>query len=419
MSLQPTLFWSCGNIPLFVPQQTRTYQRELCTPTQVRISETTPNTDGVRDVDIPYTTPDADNAWWYSSNYPISADVAGGYITYMSGVTAPAPYERPVQDLAMVSCKGNSAAFTKGRAKPRVIAIEAIVIGKSCCAVKYWIDALTMSLRACCTNTSCGGSCAKVVYCGETWTLNNVALTEGPEVIYGAGSTDGCGCGCGSQTSIRFSLTATDPWLWSESSVVASHTFSVSPQIECPPFECVQYSDFDLSGDPTCAEAPVVPTPAVRTCFCPPPFQWRDCFEFTIPESIFRQTLQVDISTYGSTGPINGMVLNWWPKRFGKPAGDPYYDTIKPCGGIGVSYLEKSSSVSIGGLLARPMMSRAGLGGLDGSSRVYDIDNLPSSGCLDVSCGTFVACVGFNWFDAYQGGIENVEITVSRREARP
>lgn len=251
--------------------------------------------------DLPYTTPEQDEAPWYDPDVPESADFAGLMVLSVEGLD-----DHPVRRSVTNAVTGG-ASFGRARVMPRTITVTGILLGATCCAVDYGFHWLAEVLTGCSAG-QCDGDCMTLYNCcpGEDMdpdtfnmrhrrSIRRVALVEGPTVTARTG--DGCRAGeCQSGADIltvEFVLSAGTPWLWADT----------SPVLEAPPpmddeGDCVQWclhGDEDgcdgpcrlaecpdptaACADPTCRPpAPPVPT-MPDTCYCLPLAVERDCYE--------------------------------------------------------------------------------------------------------------------------------------------
>lgn len=255
--------------------------------------------------DLPYSTPEEDEAPWYDPDVPESAQFAGFLLLNVEGLD-----ENPVRRTVTNGVAGGGA-IGPARALPRTMVFTGILLGATCCAVEYGLHWLGEALQGC-TGGQCEGDCMTLFNCcpgAETSpdefaekhrrTIRRVALIDGPRVISRTGN--GCvGGDCESGADIvgvEFTLTAGTPWLWTDPMTVMEIVPPVDPDGGCVTW-CLHPSGgegcdgtcrFAPCPDPTaaCADdrclppAPPVPLPP-DTCFCLPLAAETDYYEMDL-----------------------------------------------------------------------------------------------------------------------------------------
>ncbi|MFE0545218.1 hypothetical protein [Streptomyces sp. NPDC058891] len=243
--------------------------------------------------ELPYTTPEEDEAPWYDADVPESAEFAGLLVLSVEGLD-----ENPVKRSVTNSVAGGGS-IGPARVVPRTITVTGVLLGATCCGVEYGFHWLTEALQGC-TGGQCDGDCVTLYNCcpgadmdeatfnaKHRRTMRRVALVDGPRVISRAG--DGCTsgeCQTGADLlTVEFTLVAGTPWLWTDPMQVMQVVPPVDLDGGCvtwclhPPggagcdgpcrfAPCVDATAH--CADPRCQpSAPPVPV-APDTCFCLP-----------------------------------------------------------------------------------------------------------------------------------------------------
>ncbi|WP_406321875.1 hypothetical protein [Streptomyces sp. NBC_00519] len=266
--------------------------------------------------DLGYSTPEEDEAPWYDSDVPESAEFAGLMVLTVEGLD-----DYPVRRTVTGGVAGGGA-IGPARALPRTITVTALVLGSTCCGVDYGLHWMTEALQGC-TGGECDGDCLTVYNCcpGEDMTaeefnakhrrmLRRVALVEGPTVVSRAGT--GCvngACQSGADIlTVEFVLTAATPWLWTDPTAVLAVAPPTDDSTDCITWclhqpdgdECDGPCRFASCPDPTAActdprcLAPAPPTPTLPddTCYCLPLAVERDCYDLDLTN---RPAWSVDV----------------------------------------------------------------------------------------------------------------------------
>lgn len=236
--------------------------------------------------DLPYVTPEVDDAPWWDPGVPESGEFAGWMVTSVDGLD-----DHPVTRQVTGAVTGG-AALGPARVQPRTITITGVLLGASCCGVAYGLRWLARVLQGCtgrgcggCRGGGCGGGDVTLFACcpppddespggspgdespgdespgGESpggevvgslarWrrTLRRVALLEGPRVVDRAG--EGCtgghpgGCDVGADLlTVEVVVSAATPWAWADPVPVLDVPVPTDDGSECIVW-CVH------SGDP-------------------------------------------------------------------------------------------------------------------------------------------------------------------------
>lgn len=370
--------------------------------------------------DLPYTTPEQDEAPWYDPDTPESADFAGLLVLSADGLD-----DFPVRRTVTGGIAGGGS-IGPARAMPRTITVTALVLGATCCGVEYGLHWLGEVLQGC-TGGACDGDCLTLYSCcpGEEdlspeefndryrRTLRRVALVDGPRVV--ARSGDGCSSGdCQSGAdviTVEFVLTAATPWLWTDPVPVMEIT---------PPFddsdECVTWCIHPPGGegcdggecrfapcpDPTaaCADtrclppAPPAPTGPAETCYCMPLAVERDCFDFDLTG---RPGWSVDAPIITMTAGGNDL-RNVTVEIFERSPNDASLDCDEiadqnrcaPHSVYSVQFVPAGGALTLDGQIGRATVECGGV--CESSPDVYGRDGLPPT-WKTLECASYCICV--------------------------
>lgn len=416
------LVWGCQQLPVIDPIQTESYVNNYSLEYSQYLSQEnlSPEWDPG-----PFVNPTADNAWWISESLPELNDVAGAVICRIDGLHGNAPFTRESQRLAYPQ-SGTQVAWKKAKRATRKLEITAIVYGKSCCATSRWVQALSVKLRGCCSN-DCGGGCLRlleytsnnsgqcsdIAACRKWIQFNNVALTEGPELLFAEEAL--CGCGCQATQPIKFTLEAGDPFMYLDPVEIANITLSSSTgvcRLGNDFFQCTTCEEVDTS-DPTCT---VLPPPAltdVDACFCPPPLEQTQCFAINLPNDVFTANLGIRIQTNSNSISPLGVFL--WQQNPVYPINDPYYDLCNICTGFYVSYIDSSSIFEVSPYGA-VQITKPGNIVVNAKNRLYTAGRAPHGGVINIDkCKDYYLCI------TAPAGIDlsGVEITITATTVMP
>jgi hypothetical protein len=323
-----------------------------------------------------FSTPAGDNQPWIDAKEPDSADFAGLLITDITGLDT-APFERTVIDVV-----GGGAVLGRGRYGARTIVVTGVLIGGSCCAVDYGLRWLASALRGSCDTTTGSSRCAGddlIFYtcCPEVCedapgfttvqacfapykrTLHRVALTSGPEII----ATQGTGCGCCQSCpvqTVQFTLTAGEPYAYSDPMVITEATALEPMASDCPVWvkvpkgtACAQANECadppDCALDPLCPQ-PVAP-PSVPTvfnpCSCIPLERSTACV------NVPANTISVNaegvpiIEVFAGMTALRNVVVQIFTNPQGLPADQ--LDPCSACSTVTVAYIPPSGTLTLDG----------------------------------------------------------------------
>ncbi|MGW1539738.1 hypothetical protein ACWCPM_05580 [Streptomyces sp. NPDC002309] len=354
--------------------------------------------------DLPYNTPEEDEAPWYDPDVPESAQFAGFLLLNVEGLD-----ENPVRRIVTNGVAGGGA-IGPARAEPRTMVFTGILLGATCCAVEYGFHWLGEALQGC-TVGQCEGDCMTLFNCcpgaemspdefaeKHRRTIRRVALVDGPRVISRAG--DGCvGGDCESGADIvgvEFTLTAGTPWLWTDPMTVMEIVPPVDPDDGCVTW-CLHPSGgegcdgacrFAPCSDPTaaCADdrcmppAPPVPLPP-DTCFCLPLAAETDYYEMDLTS---RPSWSVDapvITVTAGSAALRNITIEIFERSPNDSAmtceevAEQY--RCSPHSTYHVTYVPAGGAVTLDGQIGRAFVECGGT--CESSSDVYGRDGGPVS----------------------------------------
>lgn len=281
-----------------------------------------------------YISPEVDNAPWYSSDFPESADFLGFFADEFTGLDS--PFERSVTETV-----NNGGVLSRSRLKARELTWRGFLFGATCCSVQYglrWLSKALSRFNASCQD--CFGDDLEFLFCCPSVTgtiepfrtLKGVGLIEGPLIqseraTCRSSCTSGCGGSC--IIEIEFTLVATQPYFYSPEipvyDCVNLYTGSVSPHTDatadCGPFDCSD--DFFDSLDGVCP-LPALPPVAQYTNSCAPIFTTPLANYYSVTNSLWNdldEVVPVISITSGSIG-LSGLILGFYSSQRGDPCGD-------------------------------------------------------------------------------------------------
>lgn len=404
--------------------------------------------------DLPYTTPEEDEAPWYDPDVPESADFAGFMVLSIDGLDG-----HPVRRQVTNAVTGG-AALGPARVMPRTITVTGLLLGATCCAVEYGLHWLAEAMAGC-VGDSCDGDCMTMFNCcpGEDEdpeefrakhlrTLRRVALTQWPTVTarHGDGCTSGqCSTGADVLT-VEIVLTAATPWAWTDPTPILEGPLPGDDSDDCvvwcvhgepPPVQCVEVTDrcprgsvaapvlenevcglawpvtddppeqcdgpcrFATCPDPTsgCADPscapPTPPQPvALDTCFCLPLAVERECFEMDLSD---RPTWSVDvpmITVRAGSEDLRNVTITFYERP---PGGEDLtceeiaeFQRCTPHSQYTVKYVPAGGAVTIDGQTGRSVVECGGQ--CETSRDVYGGDGAPPS-YEPFTCAAYCFCV--------------------------
>lgn len=258
--------------------------------------------------DLPYSTPEEDQAPWYDPDVPESGEFAGLMVLTVEGLD-----EHPVTRTVTGAAAGG-AVLGPARVQARTITVTGVLLGSSCCGVDYGLHWLSRALEGC--EGGCEGDCLTLYNCcpGEgvgpeefnarhRRTLRRVALTDGPRVIARTG--DGCTTGtCSSGAdllTVEFVLTAATPWLWTDPVPVMDLALPGAPvEDDCAIRWCVHRPGDTAPCEGNCRNAPCVPAGSLcadPACLPPaPPVPTAPDTCYCLPVTVESACHEVDLS---------------------------------------------------------------------------------------------------------------------------
>lgn len=364
----------------------------------------------------PWTTPEADQAWWWSPARPQGARAAGVWLTSLTAEPSSSVDSTTGSD----GCR--TWARTRVRGAATVINAEALLLATSCCSTSHLVSSLQAHLTDACGCTGTASACTGVdirwIPCvptssaprcastGVTWPAETGTslLDPGPARTYTgavyAGDLEvidrqglGCGqCGCTPLVRVRWSWRAAPGARTDEVTVLSGPllggTASGSCLVECS--SCTTTTP----SDPECLPFALPPAPggSRRRCGCVNLLRSRVCQTFDLSDlpAEYGTYAVLDI-TAGST-PIKNVSIRFW-----RDTGAPSYDGYGDCAvatGVGIDYLPASGRRIIDGANGSSSMLAGSIS--YGTAGLYGIGGMTWGGCLGLPCGSIVMCVDYD-----------------------
>lgn len=361
----------------------------------------------------PFTTPQADGAWWYSASRPELAGFAGAFVTSM--------------DISPKAKRKYSTVYgcrPQGRPGPWLdegyeITFEAELHGATCCAVASGLVMLEAALRGCCDTDQCTGSpmtfprfvpsttptaCGPVVLPSETGGVNNpgpwrclfgAALLGPVEVLHSSGPNCGT-CRCAPVTTVQWVIQA-QAGMHTEPVSIWQSVIEDPAAVGCPmPCSTCDDPPATVLTDPNCATVrpSYAPSAAVSGCMCMPLFRNRrsTILDTTSYSALLPQVATVLVSA-GAT-PLRNVTLRLWRERPWYTASD--YQDCSACSGFSLSYLPAGYKLRVDGRSGRVTAQGPGGDVLDAKSVVSGAGGAPYTGCIEVPCGRWFAAVDYD-----------------------
>lgn len=315
--------------------------------------------------EFPYSTPELDNAPWFSADIPESARFAGFLSTNFEGMGS--TFTRSTSETIH-----DGAVFGRGHLGGRPLTWRGLLLGADCCAVAYGLRWLTKTLIGSTTCQDCNGEDLELLVCcpeiiSESFgtldtggveafrKLKNVALISGPQII--SEHITGCGgCGASCVVEIEFTLLAAQPFFYSEPvpvyDCVNIGTNGVEPVTD-DTVDCLVTNCGDLILDSLCPP-PVLPPTATYSNPCFVDNSPYLATYLTFPRSLwdFLEEVVPVISITTGGGPVTDLQLGFYTSANDNPCGDllnfpPLCDVI--CDEIRIIGLPQNSTFFIDG----------------------------------------------------------------------
>jgi hypothetical protein len=285
--------------------------------------------------DAPYTTPEIDDAPWFSSDIPESGRFAGFLVSEFEGMGS--TFTRAITETIH-----DGAILGRGRLNARTMVWKGFLLGADCCAVAYGLRWLTKVLSDIGDCRDCDGEDLELLVCcpeiiSESFgivdtegvealrKLKNVGLIVGPTVL--SNHKTGCGnCGASCITEIEFSLVAAQPFMYSapiplyecESLALNKSTRVSDSDVSCAPTNCA-----DILLESTCPSPDLPPTATyTNSCFVESPIY--SALYLTVPRAAWGSLEEVVPVITISTGPlsIQSIILGFYTSISDNPCGD-------------------------------------------------------------------------------------------------
>lgn len=377
----------------------------------------------------PYTDPTTDEMPWVSPTEPESADWAGIVITGIDGLDVHGSVREVIDRI------NDGGQFGRQRRGPREIVVSAISVGRTCTAAWWGVRWLNEQLREPLCSTSCGGvdvsfylncpdfkgSCLipndivsiTAAMAPYKRTLHNVALTNGITVTDRL-NLSRCSCQNGecSLPVIEFTLTAGDPYAYTEPSVTTTDgivfpcagsgtcpTWYVVPDGEAPIDPCAETPA--CAGDPVCGSIPVPPDPPLLRdpCVCDPLTLTTTCFDMDADLfSDMGQTVPYFTIKAGAD-PIRGLAVRFIPRDGNNlSACDTCFEINLPFLPANATWTfdasRRETTITCGG-----QTNSATVTGEDGGPLIWPVfECVPTNYamCVTVGCGTDISGLRVN-----------------------
>jgi hypothetical protein len=203
-----------------------------------------------------YSTPAADGAPWYNSDFSESADALGFWVTEWTGLDS----GHVQRGLTQIGSYGGGGVLGATGSGAREMGFEVILLAESERALDYlyqWLDATISSVCVtCATDTILIRR-----FCPDATPLNSTNCQDGVVELRGVGLTSGIQWGAPPveqagcyMRRVNFTLAATDPCMYGQCSTVSTPTQALSWST------CFAAADLDSGRDPcrpSCTEVPV------------------------------------------------------------------------------------------------------------------------------------------------------------------
>jgi len=422
MSIESLGLWGCarsGALDIWNNDRTYAYMRNCnrvvaaCT-TRDAVDYLPIEDDPESHVKQVYTSPAANNAWWYDAARPESSGFFGLEVIRVSGL-----YENTldytVTPMPQTGC-GNSLLYSDPVDNGYEIVVEGILHGASCCAVRYGFLALKKALRGCCGTNRCSGTALRYMPCVPTTALTalgcqtsdcdlpaedtsslnpwrfvkNARCIEEPHITSGAPDGSACSnnCGCTPDTWVSFTIRAESGQYTYPTTVIDT---TIAGDEHCiTDISLCDCDRVDPLSDPDCI-IPTIPAPpnAASSCFCPIFSTDRKCVEFTLPQSLFDYQLEFEMNT--GLGIVKNFRVLLWKKIGDYTMASGLYDKCNACAGFGLTPLPAGTvwGTSCGGIT----VAVPGYDPVNASRTLLSAAGQPSNACMRVSCGTYIMCI--------------------------
>jgi hypothetical protein len=365
----------------------------------------------------PWTTPEADSAWWFNSSRPETAGFAGVYIEQVE--FAP-EYSR---DYKIIQGCRPTARPGPAQDDGYTITVNATLYGATCCAVTAGLAILKRVLRypSSCTGTTmeyplcipqtdptaCNdtiilppetqelSSLGDVVADGNPgpWrTMYGVALVE--DVTIGSVTGPSCSsCDCAPITEVVFVLRSA-PGRHTElvtTDIYEQGLYNPAICADACSLQCGQCAPDDPMTDPTCATTAFPPrAPRITSrCLCSSLFRARVCDTIDTTAYGFYPTHATIVIESGASA-LRNLSVRFWPEVPGQADLD-YLDCASSLG-FGITFLPAGYTLTIDG--------RSGaVTAVDGDGNEYDArknvigpSGFAFSGCIELTPGDWKVC---------------------------
>lgn len=294
---------------------------------------------------VGYVSPAADNAPWYSMDYPESANFLGFVVDEFEGMSS--PFKRNAVEVV-----GNGAVLSRSRLASRSLTWRGFLFGATCCSVQYglrWMTKTISRFDASCRD--CFGDDMELLVCCPEFTepvtgtsspfrlLKGVALLEGPTILSERKTcTSGCAYGCGGSCilEVEFKFVATQPYLYNDPIPVfdcvpftdATLDPVTDPDEPCPPFDCidVMLQDLEESLLLPCTTPDLPPTSTyINSCFTDLEEDLGPTLYLTVPRTLWSdldEVVPVITITNGNGFFNQGVKIGFYSSLDGNPCGD-------------------------------------------------------------------------------------------------
>lgn len=363
--------------------------------------------------DLPYSSPDQDDAPWYDPIEPASKQFAGFVGLQVTGLS------KTVAGHGLVPLTDNGAALHPLRRAHREIQVRVLALAQTQCALSYGFSWLAAVLRGAICDAACQGasvcffaccpSCGPVPEPGQTetcgdyqWrTVLNSGLLSMEEPVEVRRLSGGGWVG-----QVTYTLAAGNPFIWRDPILMATgpQPSQQLPNYQDPgvPPDCAEASD--CLRDPTCPSppAPVLPPIPVDACFPTGPFTAARTV-IPLPQSkvpIWQEKVPLIFVKSGSLK-LERLTIRWYGNPTERDCAD--VDPCSACAEVNIAFIPPNSTLTIDGRIENAFVDCAGGPGLSlaepqlygrgGTPFVWPVFSCADGACLEViaKAGTVAA----------------------------
>jgi hypothetical protein len=307
--------------------------------------------------DHEYRTPMVDDAPWYDSSAPRTAEFLGLYPLSIEGVDSSV---RMATVTESVLDGGSVGLIRQGTREMRVSALMLGQTEAGLAAGMIWLRYALLGNPCRDVASGCTGddlcyfaACPPICADSPDFTgdiedciapyarrMRNVTVTDGPRVVERFNPT------CGAMQRVEFLMVAGVPWQYRDPEIVIPKTtINAIP----PGPECVPSDELDPLIDPDCGPLPTPPRPPVILDECLPDLPYSQRLQYPIPEGFIPEWNEaVPVITIRSSAvQVRQVRLRFYPTPLGHPLSE--VDPCSYCGEFVVSYLPAQTELVIDG----------------------------------------------------------------------